>query len=75
MRDAERRMAVLKLFSQPDDLAIAAEEIAEFKRLDATEPFDRLGKLAWTFEGEPLTEREKRWLELYRKLQRVGLQV
>jgi hypothetical protein len=30
-------------------------------------PFDDNGDIAWIFEGEPTTDREKRWLELYQK--------
>lgn len=44
------------------------EELAEFERLDATAPLDEEGRPAWSFEGEPLTGRERRWLELYRRL-------
>jgi hypothetical protein len=35
--------------------------------LDALPPFDDSGNIAWSFEGGPLTSREKRWLELYLK--------
>jgi hypothetical protein len=45
------------------------DEVAEFERLDATAPLDEDGQPAWSFEGEPLTARERRWLELYRKLE------
>jgi hypothetical protein len=44
------------------------EEAAEFEMLDALPPFDDYGNVAWEFEGEPTTQREKRWLELYTKL-------
>ncbi|QQO11950.1 hypothetical protein JJB99_20840 [Bradyrhizobium diazoefficiens] len=44
------------------------EELAEFERLDATAPLDEEGHPAWSFEGQPLTGRERRWLELYRRL-------
>jgi hypothetical protein len=30
----------------------------------APPPFDESGNIAWTFEGEPITSREKRWLKL-----------
>jgi hypothetical protein len=45
------------------------DELAEFERLDASAPLDEEGRPAWSFEGEPLTARERRWLELYRKLE------
>ncbi|RXT41805.1 hypothetical protein [Bradyrhizobium betae] len=45
------------------------DEVAEFERLDATAPLDETGCPAWSFEGEPLTACERRWLELYRKLE------
>jgi hypothetical protein len=41
--------------------------LTEFEALDALPPFDDSGKVAWAFEGEPTTRREKRWLELYAK--------
>ncbi|MGY4624781.1 hypothetical protein [Bradyrhizobium sp. USDA 4486] len=47
---------------------LTADEIVEFECLDATAPLDEIGRPAWSFEGEPLTVRERRWLELYRKL-------
>ncbi|WP_314950586.1 hypothetical protein [Bradyrhizobium cosmicum] len=43
--------------------------LAEFERLDAMAPLDEEGLPAWSFAGEPLTARERRWLELYRKLE------
>lgn len=49
-----------------------AGELAEFERLEATAPLDEEGCPAWSFEGEPLTARERRWLELYRKLENSG---
>lgn len=48
------------------------DELAEFERLEATAPLDEEGCPAWSFEGEPLTARERRWLELYRKLENCG---
>ena len=48
--------------------ALMMEEAAEFEMLDALPPFDDCGNVAWVFEGEPTTRREKRWLELYTKL-------
>lgn len=47
-------------------------ELAEFERLETIPPFDEQGCPAWSFEGEPLTAREQRWLELYRKLENSG---
>jgi hypothetical protein len=44
------------------------EEAAEFDLIDALPPFDDCGNVAWNFEGEPTTRREKRWLELYTRL-------
>jgi hypothetical protein len=46
---------------------LSIKETIEFTALDALPPFDDYGKVAWTFEGEPTTRREKRWLELYMK--------
>jgi hypothetical protein len=43
------------------------EETTEFEALEEVPPFDDNGNVGWTFEGEPTTSREKRWLELYRK--------
>jgi hypothetical protein len=34
-------------------------------------PVNENGNIAWTFEGEPTTSREKRWLELYMKQERA----
>jgi hypothetical protein len=48
--------------------ALMMDEAAEFEILDALPPFDDYGNVAWQFEGEPTTRREKRWLELYTKL-------
>lgn len=48
------------------------DELAEFERLEATAPLDEEGCPAWSFEGEPLTACERRWLELYRKLESCG---
>jgi hypothetical protein len=44
---------------------LTIEETIEFEELDAQPPFDDNGEIAWTFEGGPTNEREKRWLELY----------
>ena len=51
---------------------LTIEETFEFKALEALPPFDENGNIAWTFEGEPTTSREKRWLELYVKQERAG---
>lgn len=48
------------------------EETIEFKAIDALPLFDENGNIAWTFEGEPITAREKRWLKLYVKQERTG---
>jgi hypothetical protein len=45
------------------------EEMIEFERLDALPPFDDNGQIAWTFEGHPTNDRERRWLELYTKIE------
>src|SRR6202158_43636 len=50
---------------------LTIEEPIEFKAIEALPPFDENGNIAWTFEGEPTTSREKRWLELYRKQERA----
>jgi hypothetical protein len=46
---------------------LTVEETIEFEAIDMLDPFDDSGNIAWTFEGEPTTLREKRWLELYMK--------
>jgi hypothetical protein len=46
---------------------LTIEETIEFDAIDALPPFDDNGDIAWIFEGEPTTDREKRWLELYQK--------
>ena len=46
---------------------LTIEENIEFEALDALPPFDDSGDIAWVFEGEPTSCREKRWLELYAK--------
>ena len=46
---------------------LTLEETFEFWALDAQAPFDGSGNIAWAFEGEPSSEKEKRWLELYKK--------
>jgi hypothetical protein len=43
------------------------QETSEFLALDALAPFDDNGNIAWTFEGEANSTRERRWLELYQK--------
>ncbi|MFB6449326.1 hypothetical protein [Bradyrhizobium tunisiense] len=48
------------------------DELAEFERREAIAPLDEEGCPAWSFDGEPLTARERRWLELYRKLENSG---
>ena len=50
-----------------DSAGLTMEEIIEFEALDALPPFDDSGNIAWSFEGGPMTRREKRWLELYLK--------
>jgi hypothetical protein len=53
--------------SEPPIDGLSVEEAAEFEMLDALPPLDVDGDPAWTFEGKPTNDREKRWLELYRK--------
>jgi hypothetical protein len=50
---------------------LTIEETIEFKAIEALPPLDENGNIAWTFEGEPTTSREKRWLELYMKQERA----
>jgi hypothetical protein len=62
--------------SRPQDerrcvAGLSYEETIEFEALDAFPPLDANGNIAWTFEGEPTTHREKRWLELYNKHDRA----
>ena len=47
---------------------LTTEERIEFQTLDALSPIDENGQIAWTFEGGPTNERERRWLELYTKI-------
>ena len=51
--------------SQPCTLiGLTVEETSEFERLDQ---LSLEGNGAWSFDDEPTTPEEKRWLELYRK--------
>ena len=50
-----------------NDAGLTTVESIEFEVLDALPPFDDNGDIAWVFEGEPITHREKRWLELFVK--------
>jgi hypothetical protein len=47
---------------------LTIEETIEFEALDAQPLFDCNGEVAWVFEGHPINQREKRWLELFEKL-------
>ena len=49
-------------------VGLSIEETFEFETLDEIAPFDENGNLAWQ-EGLPITNRERRWLELYQKHQ------
>jgi hypothetical protein len=51
---------------------LTIKETNEFKAIEKLLPIDCDGTIAWTFEGEPTTEREKRWLELYEKHNAAG---
>jgi len=46
-------------------VGLTLAETLEFERLDALPPEGE--RLSWAFGGEPVTRREKRWLELYRR--------
>jgi hypothetical protein len=48
-------------------IGLTPEEAAEFAELDALEPFDEHGRLAWSADGRPTNQREARWRELYEK--------
>jgi hypothetical protein len=49
-------------------VGLSAAETQEFETLDSLPPSDISGnRIAWTFGGEPTTNREKRWLQLYTK--------
>ena len=49
-------------------VGLTSAETQEFETLDSLPPSDSSGnRIAWTFGGEPTTDREKRWLELYTK--------
>ena len=41
---------------------LTTEERIEFQTLDALSPIDENGQIAWTFEGGPTNESERRWL-------------
>jgi hypothetical protein len=46
-------------------LGLSVEETFEFETLDDLAPLDETGTvMAWR-DGVPITDREKRWLELY----------
>jgi hypothetical protein len=45
-------------------IGLDAAETKEFERLESLSPSDG-EDVGWTFGGEPITGREKRWLELY----------
>jgi hypothetical protein len=49
-------------------VGLTSAETQEFETLDSLPPSDSSGnRIAWTFGGEPTTNREKRWLQLYTK--------
>ena len=49
-------------------VGLTSAETQEFETLDSLSPSDSSGnRIAWTFGGEPTTNREKRWLQLYTK--------
>jgi hypothetical protein len=68
MPKTSRETGRLKGVDMPAVARPTPHELAEFERLDATAPLDEKGRPSWSFEGEPLTARERRWLELYRRL-------
>lgn len=47
---------------------LTVAETLEFESLDAQAPLDEQGQIAWMFEGPPMSNREKRWLELFNKI-------
>jgi hypothetical protein len=48
-------------------IGLSIEETFEFETLDDLAPLDETGaQIAWR-DGVPITDREKRWLELYQK--------
>ena len=48
-------------------LGLSIEETFEFETLDDLAPIDETGtRISWC-DGVPITNREKRWLELYQK--------
>jgi hypothetical protein len=48
-------------------IGLSVEETFEFETLDDLAPLDETGtQIAWR-DGFPITDREKRWLELYQK--------
>lgn len=59
-------IAIVRSANPPLD-GLSIEETAEFELLDALLPIDDNGEPTWVFEGEPISRREKRWLELYTK--------
>jgi hypothetical protein len=63
----EKNVVTFCLRDFADGAGLTIEETIEFEALDALPPFDDCGNIAWVFEGEPTTRREKRWLELYFK--------
>lgn len=69
MSKTPRRTVRLKCVNTQAVARPTSDELAEFEQLDATAPLDEAGQPAWSFEGEPLTARERRWLELYRRLE------
>ena len=50
---------------------LMVEESIEFGALDALPPFDENSQVAWAFEGQPANDRERRWLELYAKIEPI----
>jgi len=48
-------------------LGLSLEETFEFETLDDLAPLDETGAVTSWRDGVPITDREKRWLELYQK--------
>ncbi|MDH2347983.1 hypothetical protein QCM77_25335 [Bradyrhizobium sp. SSUT18] len=69
MPKTSRETGSLRCVAAVSAVRPSANERAEFEQLDATAPLDEEGRPAWSFQGEPLTARERRWLELYLKLE------
>ena len=64
-------IAIVRTSMPPLD-GLSIKETIEFELLDSLPALDDNGTPAWIFEGAPITDREKRWLELYKKQETKG---